>query len=159
MWIIVRRQFLKTHVFLCETKDHLPRKVTPIFVWLIGFCVCVFVVVYFWWQCHHFVQPLVLSCLDVCWLCPCVLRPGWMHRHLHALLTCLSYHKVNWGAWISNSHMPSESATTVPRRPVVTSFSFIKVWGFSLFFKAFVFKIGCIWQLHVFFSNFQIYLL
>ena len=25
---------LKTHVFLCETKDHLPRKVTPIFYFL-----------------------------------------------------------------------------------------------------------------------------
>ena len=32
------------------------------------------------WQCHHFVEPLVLPVLDFHWLCPWILKPGWMHH-------------------------------------------------------------------------------
>ena len=31
MVYLLLKTSLKAHVFLCETKDHLPRKVTPIF--------------------------------------------------------------------------------------------------------------------------------
>ena len=38
------------------------------------FCFCF--IRFIWWQCHHFVEPLVL-CFS--WLCPWVLKPGWMY--------------------------------------------------------------------------------
>ena len=37
------------------------------------------------WQCHHSVEPLVLSVLDLGWLWTWVLKPGWMHHCHHSM--------------------------------------------------------------------------